>query len=235
MAPLLAVLLAIGALAVVLSTVPYSLIGIEYRARDNGLAYLLFVTGLGVWNAMFVAQLLSGDPLVKVFFLGLAIVGAVQAAIGWFLFATTASVTSASLHRRSIYAAIGVLGGLDIIFAVTTPVHPFFWDPASITADPLGFAAVVPAVGYWFHTALIVGLFGAGTGLFWQAWRRGGDPRFPRAYTIAGSATILVLLAGAVLAPGGLELAPVIAASLTTIGWFQASRGRPFAWLRARV
>lgn len=225
--------LAIAAIAVVLSTVPYSLIGIEYRDRDNGLAYLLFVIGLGVWNAMFFAQLLSTDPQVKVFFLGLSVVGAVQSGLGWFLFASTASVSADIFRRRDVYAGVGILGGLDIIFAVSTPVHPFYWQPASIEAGIFGFAAVEPAIGYWLHTALLVGLYGAGTALFWIAWREDSDARYPRAYSLAGVATVLIIGGSNVLSPGGLGFSPLAAASLTTIGWFQASRGEPLAWLRS--
>lgn len=228
----IAVILAVGAIAVVLSTIPYSLIGIEYRDRDNGLAYLLLVIGLGIWNAMFVAQLLSSDPQVKVFFLGLSVVGSVQTGLGWFLFATTASVTADVFDRRDVYAAVGILGGLDIVLAVTTPVHPLYWQLPTIDAGPVGFAAVDPAIGYWFHTALLVGLFGAGTVLFWRAGRSTLSGHYSRAYTIAGVTTVLVVIGGNGLAPGGLGLAPLAAVGLTTVGWLQASRGNPFAWLR---
>ena len=96
--PVTAVFAALGSLAVA-TTVPYLVAAIEYRRRDNGLAYLLLVAGVGVWNAMTVVQLLTPDPLVKVFFLGLSVVGAVQAGLGWFLFATTASSTDQSFDR----------------------------------------------------------------------------------------------------------------------------------------
>lgn len=226
-------ILAVLAIAVVISTVPYALVGIEYRTRDNGLAYLLLVVGLGIWNAMFFAQLLSADPQVKVFFLGLSVVGAVQSGLGWFLFATTASVTSSVLNRRDVYSIVAILGGLDIILAVTTPVHTFYWEQTTVRTGPFGFAAVEPHIGYWLHTALIALLFTAGTVLFWDRWREGTDVRFPRAYTFAGMATVVVLVESNVIVPGGLGFAPLVAASLTTIGWLQASRGEPFAWIRS--
>lgn len=227
--PLTAVLAFGGVLAVV-STVPYTLTAIEYRQRDNGLAYLLLVIGVGVWNMMFVAQLLSPDPVVEVFFLGLSVVGAIQSGLGWFLFATTASSTSSVLDRRGVYGAVGILGGLDIVLAVTAPVHTFYWQTAA-TSGTAGFATIVPGIGYWLHTGLLVVLFGAGTGLFADTWRRRPGSRFARAYVVAGTATVVAVLGGSVLAPGGFGVAPIVAMSLTTIGWVQASRGEPLAWL----
>ena len=227
-----AAVLAFGGLLAVVSTVPYSLTAIDYRQRDNGLAYLLLVIGVGVWNLMFVAQLLSDDPVVEVFFLGLSVVGAILSGLGWFLFSTTASSTSTALDRRWVYASVGVLGGIDIVLAVTTPVHRVYWRAAPASVDAAGFAVIVPAVGYWFHTALLVVLFGAGTALFAaSAQRRPGD-RYPRAYAAAGVASVLAVLGSNGLAPGGFGVAPIAAMGLTTVGWLQASRGDPFAWLR---
>lgn len=233
MAPFITGLLGIAAIAVALSTVPYLLIGMEYRDRDNGLAYLLFLIGVGVWNAMLFAQLLSSDPLVQVYFLGLSGVGAILSGLGWFLFASTASATANIFRRRSVYVGLGILGGLDTILAVTTPVHAFYWQPASIQAGALSFAAVDPAMGYWLHTTLLVGLYAAGTVLFWTAWRQNPDGRYPRAYSFAGLVVVLAIAGSAILSPGGFGIGPHTAASLTTIGWLQASRGEPLAWLRS--
>lgn len=225
--------LAIGSIAVVISTIPYGLVGIDYRDRDNGLAFLLFVVGLAVWNVMFIAQLLSPVPRVKVFFLGLSVVGSVQAGLGWFLFATTASSTSRVLDRRGAYAAVGVLGGLDTVLAVTTPVHPFYWGLGTVDADPLGFASIDPAMGYWLHTAFLVGLFGTATALFLTAWWDGAGGSFARVYTLAGIGCVLLIVGSNVAVPGGLTLAPLAVAILSTAGWLQASRGKPLAWLRS--
>lgn len=224
-------LLTIGGLAVVITTVPFLLAAIDYRQRDNGLAYLLLVSGVAVWNAMSVAQLLSQDPLIQVFFLGLSVVGAIQAGLGWFLFASTANSTSSALTSRVVYATLSILGGLDIVLAVTAPVHTVFWQLPTASVEAFGFAAVQPAFGYWLHTALLVVLFGAGTALFAETWRDRSDVQYPRAYTIAGTATVLAIVGGNILVPGGLSVAPIVAGSLTTIGWLQASRGRPLAWL----
>lgn len=231
-APLTAVLAVLSLLAVV-STIPYAMTAIDYRGRDNGLAYLLCVAGVGIWNAMILVQLLADDPLIKLFFLALSIVGAVQAGLGWFLFAATASTTSGGFDRRSVYAAASVLGGADIGLAIIAPVHDFYWVGA--TGGLYEFATITPAVGFWFHTALLAALFGAGGWLFYGAWRRGSNPAYTRAYVVAAAATVAAVLAGGVLAPGGHGAAPVVAAALTTIGWDQASRGAALARLRALV
>lgn len=226
------VTIAIAALALVavVTTVPYAMTGIAYRRRDNGLAYLLFVSGVGVWNAMLVVQLLAANPTVKVFFLGLSVVGAVLAGLGWFLFATTASSTSGSLDRQAVYVAVSVLGGLDIGLAVTAPVHSLYWVAAS--GGALEFAVITPAVGYWLHTAFLAGLFGAGGWLFAAAWRRGTNVTYSRSYSVAGALTVLAVIGSSVASPGGQSVAPIAAAVLTTVGWLQASRGRPLARLR---
>lgn len=229
-APLTVVLAALGLLAV-LTTVPYAMTAIDYRRRDNGLAYLLLVSGVGVWNAMFVVQLLTADPTVKLFFLALSVVGAVLSGLGWFLFAATASSTAGTVARRWVYAAVSVLGGLDIALAVTAPVHAFYWLGAS--GGAFEFAAITPAAGYWLHTALLAGLFGAGAWLFAEAWRRGTNVTYSRAYAVVGSGTALAVVGSNVAAPGGLGVAPLAAAALTTIGWMQATRGQALPRLRA--
>lgn len=220
-------------LTVVITTIPYALVGIEYRNRDNGLAYLVFVIGLGLWNGMVFLQLLSSEQRVKIFFLGLSVVGAVLAGLGWFLFASTAGVTSGLLARRDVYATVAFLGGVDVILAVTTPIHMLFWAPSADPGPPFGLAAVDLTVGYWLHTVFLAGLILAGTGLFWQRWRRGSESPYPRIYSVAGVTTVAVLLAGNLLAPWGLAVAPVVAVTLSTAGWFQASREQPFQWIRS--
>lgn len=228
-APITAVL-ALLSLVVVASTVPYAMTAIDYRRRDNGLAYLLFVTGVGVWNAMIVAQLLAPEPTVKVFFLALSVVGAVQAGLGWFLFAATASSTDPRFDRPWIYGAVSVLGGIDIALAVIAPVHDFYWVDA--TGGLYEFATVTPAVGYWFHTALLAGLFAAGGWLFVDALRRGTNVTYTRWYVVGAVATAGTVVGSSVVAPGGLGVDAIVVASLTTVGWLQASRGRALARLR---
>lgn len=227
--------LAIGAIAVAISTVPFTVAAIGYRQRDNGLAYILLVTGVGVWNAMFAAQLLSEDPLIQAFFLGLSVVGAVQASLGFLLFATTASSTPPLLSRWEVYATVGILGGLDIIFAVTAPVHRFYWALHPDTTGTISFAAIEPSLGYWLHTLLLLALIGTGVGLFYVASRdRPTDP-YLKAYVAAGTITMVAILASNAISPGGFGVGSIAAVSLTSVGWLQASRGRPLAWIRGGV
>lgn len=231
----LTTILAIAGITIVLSTIPFMIAAIGYRQRDNGLAYLLLVSGVGVWNAMFVAQLLTNEPLIQVFFLSLSVVGAVQAGLGFFLFATTASSTPTYLNRRYIYGLVGILGGLDIILAVTAPVHQVYWALEPGTTGTIGFASVAPSIGYWFHTVLLVGLFGAGVILFNDAWRDYPTDPYFRAYVIAGTVTIGGIVGSSIAAPGGLGVGSILAVSLTAIGWLQASRGDPLAWVQGVI
>lgn len=201
---------------------PWVATAIDYRRRDNGLAYILLVLGVGVWNGMVAVQVVAGAPLVKSFFVALANVGALLAGLGWFLFAGTASSTSAVPNERLLYGAAAVLVGLDIAVAVTAPVHGLYWGVPA-TADA-AFVAVAPRPGYWLHTGLLLLLFGAGTGLFGSAWRSGTNVTYSRAYAIGGTVTVLAVLASNALAPGGLTAAPLAAAGLATLGWVQARR-----------
>lgn len=213
------------------STYPYVATAIAYRRRDNGLSYILLVLGVGVWNGMFAAQVLSSRPLVQTFFLALAIVGGLLAGLGWFMFAGTASSTPMVPNQRLLFGGAAVLVGLDVALAVTAPVHDFYWVPAQGTA---AYGVVEPRLGYWLHTQLILLLFAAGTVLFAAAWKEGSGLPYSRAYTVAGTATLMAIVGSNVLAPGGLPLAPVAAAGLTTIGWVQARRGHVLDRLRAR-
>lgn len=225
--------LAVLSLLAVASTIPYTLTAIDYRDRDNGLSFLLFVAGVGVWNAMVVVQLLAPEPTVKLFFVALSVVGAVIAGLGWFLFAATASSTDQRFDRQWVYGVVSVLGGVDIALAVIAPVHDFYWVGA--TGGLYEFAVIAPAAGYWFHTAVLAGLFAAGGWSFAGAWRRGVNVPYTRGYAIgAGVAALAVLLSNG-LVPAGPNAGPIAAASLTTVGWLQASRGRVLARLRARL
>lgn len=204
----------------------------RYRQRDNGLAFLLLLSGVGVWNGMSAAQVFTSNLLTKTFFLSLAIVGALFAALGWFLFASTASSTPDTLARSSIYASIATLAGIDITLAVTTPIHSYYWTLPAIVVEPWMFAVIEPSIGYWLHTVFIASLFGAGSALFASAWRNGRSIRYTGAYTIAGSATVIFMGIGGVLFPGGASGAPLLAAMLAMIGWVQAKRGQVLLSLR---
>lgn len=222
--------LVVGSSVAVLSTYPFVATAIAYRRRDNGLAYILLVLGVGVWNGMFVAQLLSEEPLVETFFLALAIVGGLLGGLGWFMFAGTASSTPFVPNERLVYGAAAVLVGLDVTLAVTSPAHDLYWAPVAGAGS--AFAVVAPRVGYWLHTQLLFLLFAGGTLLFARAWSAGVNVEYSRAYTIAGSATALAVLGSNVFTPGGLSAGPLMALSLTTIGWVQARRVRVFGRLR---
>lgn len=227
------VLTAASALAS-LSAFPYVATAIAYRRRDNGLAYILLALGVGVWNGMVAAQVLSSEPLVQTFFLALSGVGGLLAGLGWFLFAGTASSTPRVPNERLLFGGAAVLVGVDIAVAVTAPVHDLYWVPVT-AGGSAPFVAVTPRLGYWLHTQLLALLFLAGTVLFASAWRDGVGLPYSRAYALGGVVTMVAILGSAVLAPGGLTVAPLAAAGLATVGWLQASRGRVLARLRALV
>jgi len=234
---LLSVLLIAGAGLIVLTTYPYLATGIAYRNRDNGLSYILFLMGVGVWNGLFAAQALDPRPIVKGFFFSIATLGAVLSGLGWLLFASTASSTPLLNRRRLVYHATALLAGIDITLAITTPTHSLYWTATSASSVSLAFANLSPDIGYWLHTVFLTALFGAGATLFAVAWRNGTDVAYTRLYTIAGFATAAAILGSSLVLPGTTSLAPLAAGSLTTIGWVQAQQKRyfqlprPYRWL----
>jgi hypothetical protein len=233
---LVSVALAAGAVLVVLTTYPYLATAIAYRSRDNGLSYIVFLMGVAVWNGLFAAQIIDPRPIVKGFFFSISALGATLAGLGWFLFASTASTTPPLPRRRLIYRGLALLAGLDITLAITTPAHSLFWTVSSGQSVSYAFTAIAPGVGYWLHTAFLTGLFGAGAVLFGIAWRDGIDVGYTRTYTFAGFATAAAILGSNVLLPGTASVAPLVAGSLTTIGWVQAQQKRylrlprPYRW-----
>lgn len=227
----LTALLGLGAILGALTTYLYVATGITYRHRDNGLAYILFVLGVGVWNGIFAAQFLSRDPTVNQYFLSLSMVGALLAGLGWFLFASTASSTPAVPAQRMIYGTTAILVGITITLVITTPVHTLYWeiDPS----DPSVVAVISPKLGYWLYTGLLASLFIGGTGLFSIAWHNGESISYTRSYTIAGIATVIAVVGSNIVTPGGLSVAPLVAVCLTTIGWLQAKRWSGFQFFRS--
>ncbi|WP_265111025.1 histidine kinase N-terminal 7TM domain-containing protein [Halosolutus halophilus] len=219
--------LAGGAIVAAFTLYPYIATAIGYRGSDNGLAYILLVMGVALWNAMFAAQLLDPHALVKGFFLSLSLVGASLAGLGWFLFAGTASSTRSVPRRRLAYglAAIGV--GINISLVITNPTHELYWVLPVEQSTSTVFVEIAPNLLYWLHTLQLVVLFSAGTALFFEAWRTGVASRYSRLYTIAGTGTVLAIVGSNTLIHGGLSIAPLSAASLTTVGWIQANRGHP--------
>lgn len=228
----LVLVVAVGATVAVVATIPFVLTAIEFRQRDNGLSYIMFALGIGVWNGMLVAQLLSPRPLIKGFFLALTIVGSLIAGLGWFLFAGTASSTPAVPNQRVVYGSLAVLVGLDIAAAVTAPVHTFYWVLRPEVTQPAGFAVIEPGIGYWLHALLLGGLFAGGTVLFASVWQDERNVRYTRAYSIIGTLTVASIAVSGFIAPGGFSVTPLLAATLATIGWIQARRGRVFRFVR---
>ncbi|WP_226481401.1 histidine kinase N-terminal 7TM domain-containing protein [Natrinema amylolyticum] len=236
-AQLISATLATGAVLVVLTTYPYLATAIAYRDRDNGLSYIVFLMGVAVWNGLFAAQVMDPRPIVKGFFFSIATLGAVLAGVGWLLFASTASSTPSLPYRETIYRLVALLAGLEIALAITNPAHALYWQIAGGSSDSLAFTVIDPNVGYWIHTAFLVALFGAGTVLFGLAWRRGTDVRYTRSYAIVGAATTAAIVGSNVFFTGTASLAPLVAGSLTTIGWVQAQQKRylqlprPYRWI----
>ncbi|WP_255682059.1 histidine kinase N-terminal 7TM domain-containing protein [Natrinema sp. SYSU A 869] len=230
-------MLATGAVLVVLTTYPYLATGIAYRDRDNGLSYIVFLMGVAVWNGLFAAQVMDPRPIVKGFFFSIATLGAVLAGVGWLLFASTASSTPSIPYQETVYRVVALLAGLEIALAITNPAHALYWEIASSSSDSLAFTVIEPNVGYWIHTAFLVALFGAGTILFGLAWRRETDIQYTRSYAIAGGATTVAIIGSNIFFAGTASVAPLVAGSLTTIGWVQAQQKRylqlprPYRWI----
>lgn len=225
-------LLALGASAAVVTMVPFMSTAIEYRQRDNGLAYIMFVLGIAVWNGMLLAQLMDPRPLIKGFFFSLSIVGSLIAGLGWFLFAGTASRTPLLPNRQLVYGSLAILVGLDIVAAVTAPAHTFYWALPPVAAETVGYAVIEPRVGYWLHTLLVGVLFAGGTILFALVWQDDRNVRYTRAYSLIGTVTVASIAASNFFAPGGFSATPLLAATIATVGWVQARRGRVFSFVR---
>lgn len=223
-------LLVLGAVAGVGTMYLYVATAIDYRHRDNGLAYILFVLGVGVWNGMFVTNYVVTDPMTEHFFLSLSMVGALLSGLGWFLFAGTASSTPELPARRPVFGTVAVLVGLGIALAMTAPVHEFYWHLDAGSQSSV--AAITPAFGYWLHTVLLAGLFGTGTVLFAAAAQETNGAFYPRWYALFGTLAVLAVLGSNVLYPGEESVAPLAAVLLTTVGWLQAKRWEGFRRLR---
>lgn len=224
--------LAVGAGIAVVAVIPFMMTAIAFRQRDNGLAYIMFVLGIGVWNGMLIAQLLTPRPLIKGFFFSLSIVGSLIAGLGWFLFAGTASSTPPVQNQQVIYGALGILVGIDIAAIVTAPAHTFYWVLLPAVSDPAGYVAISPRIGYWLHSLLLSALFAGGTALFASVWQAEQNVRYTRAYSLIGTVTVASIAGSAYLAPGGFSVTPLLAGVLATVGWIQARRGRVFQFVR---
>lgn len=98
---------------------------------------------------MFATQLLSPELLVMELFYGLCIVGASLAGLGWFLFANTASNTPRIPRPQLVYGIAADLVGINILLAVTFPVHRLYWTHPPEQTLATAYAVVVPSIGYW--------------------------------------------------------------------------------------
>lgn len=222
---------AAAALAGLGTTYPYVATALGYRTSDNGLAYILTLMGLGIWNGMLALQVVDPRLMVDQFFRALAILGALLAGLGWYLFAGTASSTRDLPARGLLFAVTSVAVGIDIVVALTTPIHEFYWRiPATAPTDQV-FAAFDPQLGYVIHTVFLALLFALGTTLFSDVWVEGRDDEYVRAYTVVGTLTVVAILGSNLLVAGGFTVASIVAVGLTTIAWVQARRGDVgFAW-----
>lgn len=229
----IALFLGAGAVLAVLTTYPYLATAIGYRRRDNGLAFIVLLMGVGIWNGFFAAQLLTGDSQAAGYFLSLSMVGALLAGLGWFLFASTASSTPAVRSPKLVYGLLATLVGIDISLLVTNPVHEMYWVLPSVPAGSPAFAMITPMLGYWVHTVLLVSMIAGGLWLFGSAWLTGTDSRYTFGYTIGALLTAVAILGSSIVVPGGWSVAPLAAVGLTSIGWIQAERGAVRQILRA--
>lgn len=226
-------LLGAGAVLGVLTLYPYLATSLSYRRRDNGLAFIVLLMGVSVWNGFLAAQLLTAEPRIAGYFLSLSMVGALLAGLGWFLFASTASSTPELASARPMYALVATLVGIDIVLLVTNPVHEWYWSLPGGAIEQTAYAVVDPMPGYWLHTLLVLTLFVGGLWQFWLAWGSGTDSRYTAGYTVGSLVTVVALFASNLLVPGGWTVAPLAAVGLTSTGWVQAQRGEVIAVLRA--
>ncbi len=135
-AQLIPVLLATGAVLVVLTTYPYLATAIAYRDRDNGLSYIVFLMGVAVWNGLFAAQVIDPRPIVKGFFFSIATLGAILAGVGWLLFASTASSTPLLPYQGAVYRFVALLAGLEIALAITNGTRTVLGDRRQFARYP---------------------------------------------------------------------------------------------------
>lgn len=228
-----AVVLGAGAVLAALTLYPYLATTLSYRGRDNGLAFIVMLMGVSVWNGFLAAQLLTGDPRVASYFLSLSMVGALLAAVGWFLFASTASSTPDLATPRLLYGLVATVAGVDIVLLVTNPVHQWYWVAPGGSLAGASFAVVTPTPGYWLHTLVVVTLFGSGLLLFYAAWEAGTGSTYTVGYTVGALVTAGAVAGSNIVAPGGWTVAPIVAVGLTSTGWVQAQRGDLVGRLRA--
>lgn len=129
---------------------------ITHRRSDNGIAFGILAVGVAIWTVAGVCQLVAQETIVQTYFLVVSLVGASVTALGWFLFASTARSTPERLSRRSIYAGVALVIGLNIGLIATIPMHDLYW--SGVTSGSTEATRGGVETGYWAHTLLVAGL-----------------------------------------------------------------------------
>lgn len=213
---------ALGALAALVAIGPGLRTAIAHRESDNGLSFGVLAIGVAIWGGTAAFRPFSPEPMTQAYFYLLSLVGASVAALGWFLFASTAHSTPATLGHPAVYAGVALVVGADVGLVVTTPVHGLYWGGMAETATAFGTNPVVPTPAYWAHTLLVAGLFAAGVWLFARAQGSRRDRRYARAYATCAAVVAVGVVASNVAVPGSGSVTPVVASGLLVVGVVQA-------------
>ncbi|VTT85989.1 hypothetical protein DM2_2027 [Halorubrum sp. DM2] len=213
---------ALGAVASLVAVGPGLRTAIAHRESDNGLSFGVLAIGVAIWGGTAAFRPFSPEPMTQAYFYLLSLVGASVAGLGWFLFASTAHSTPATLSHPAVYAGVALVVGANVGLVVTTPIHGVYWDGIAETATAFGTNAVVPTTAYWAHTLLVAGLFAAGVWLFARSRGSRRDRRFARAYAGCAAAVALGVVGSNVAVPGSGAATPVVASGLLVVGVVQA-------------
>ena len=195
---------------------------ITHRRSDNGIAFGILAVGVVIWAVAGVCQLVAQEAIVRTYFLVLSLIGASATALGWFLFASTARSTPERLSRRSIYAGVTLVVGLNIGLIVTIPIHDLYW--SGVTGASMEATRSVVETGYWVHTLLVAGLCLTGSWLFAKVQGNRQDRIHGLAYAICGITVTVTILMSNSTTPGSGMLSPILAAGLVCLGIVQATR-----------
>lgn len=195
---------------------------IAHRESDNGLSFGVLAIGVAIWGGAAAFRPFTQEPMTQAYFFLLSLVGASVAGLGWFLFASTAHSTPATLGRPAVYAGVALVVGANVGLVVTTPIHGLYWGGVAEITTAFGTNAVLPTTGYWAHTLLVAGLFAAGTWLFARSEAPPRDRRYALAYAGCAAASALGVVGSNVAVPGSEVVTPVVAAGLIAVGVAQA-------------
>lgn len=214
----------VGVLAAVAAGGPGILTAISHRESDNGLSFGILAVGITMWNVTAVSQLLAQETIVQAYFFLLSLVGASVAALGWFLFASTASSTPEILSQRAVYSFVALAVGLNVGLVVTIPMHNLYWSGLLDSPSLFGTAFIVAGTSYWLHTFLVAGLFLTGGWLFAKSNGSQQDRSHGLAYAVCGITVTVTILMSNSMTPGTGILAPILASGLVCIGVVQSYR-----------